>query len=376
MKKSIKPTTKMKHNNNYLPISIILPIGLLFLGFMFSQWQTFNEDFDDQVITTNINKIEKQKGVHLFGRIDATSFPTLTRNNIEWVTLVAWSSQDDWNSPMVDHYYGDSLRMRQRDSSWLERMEMIHSAGFKIFLKPHVWIDEPTDGKWRSDIFPTNEENWQLWKTSYRDFILRYAILAEKAEVEMFCIGTEFSRLSVEKLAFWKTLIQEVRGIYSGKITYAANWYNEYEKINFWEDLDYIGVQAYFPLTRNKNPTVKQISKGWKKHLSDLKSIHKKYNLPILFTEMGYKSTADSAINPWEWIDNFTEKDKAFSPETQANCYQAFFDTVWKKDWFAGVHIWQLRTNYRRRDDGQNKLDFTPLGKPAERVIAKGFSHD
>lgn len=208
---------------------------------------------------------------------------------------------------------------------------------------------------------------------SYRDFILRYADLAEQAQAEMFCIGTEFSRLSVEKPLFWKSLIRDVRLIYSGKLTYAANWYNEFEKITFWEDLDYIGIQAYFPLAKNKYPTVKQISKGWKKHLPTIKSVYKKYQRKILFTELGYKSTADSAISPWEWMDNPYSDHKTFSAETQANCYEAFFNTVWGKEWFAGVHIWSVRSNDAESAKGRNNLDFTPLGKPAESVIAKGF---
>ena len=87
---------------------------------------------------------------------------------------------------------------------------------------------------------------------------------------------------------------------------------------------------------------------------------------------MGYKSTADSAIDPWEWIDYPSNLDKSYSTKTQANCYEAFFNTVWKKEWFAGVHIWQLRSD-NVEDSGKNNLDFTPQGKPAENIIAKGF---
>jgi len=211
-----------------------------------------------------------------------------------------------------------------------------------------------------------------LWKKSYRDFILRYAEIAEQANAEMFCVGVEFSRLSVEKPEFWKKIIQEVRNIYSGKITYAANWYNEFEKVNFWEDLDFIGIQAYFPLTENEYPSVRQISKGWNKYLPVIESTHKKYNRKIIFTEMGYKSTANSAIKPWEWIENSSAIDNTFSAETQANCYKAFFKTVWKKKWFAGVHIWQLRSDFVANNEKSN-LDFTPQGKPAAGIIAAGF---
>ena len=125
----------------------------------------------------------KQKGIHLFGKIDSISLQVLTRNNIEWVTLVPWGVQDDYNSAIMNHHNSDSLLIRQSDSSWVKRLELVHSAGFKIFVKPHVWIDSPSDGKWRSDIFPSNETNWKTWQKSYREFILMYAKIAQENDV-------------------------------------------------------------------------------------------------------------------------------------------------------------------------------------------------
>lgn len=175
---------------------------------------------------------------------------------------------------------------------------------------------------------------------------------------------------------FGLCLLQKENGVlifYSGKITYAANWYNEYEKIIFWDDLDYIGIQAYFPLVENEYPNVEEISEGWNKYLPSIESVHKKFNRKIIFTELGYKSTSDSAISPWEWIENPASQNKTLSLETQANCYQAFFNTVWSKEWFGGVYFWQLRTDYKERRNRRNNRDFTPMEKPAEKIIAKGF---
>ena len=361
----------MKNTNiSYSSISRFLPFGLILSLFIFSQCQTLNERFDGQ---QNLEINSKQKGAHVFGRLDSTNFHFLTRNNIEWVTLVPWGSQKDYDSPIVRHQRGDSLHTAKRDSSWLKRVELVHNAGFKVFVKPHIWMHAPSDGKWRSEIYPTSDENWELWKKSYREFIIRYAKLAQKANAEMFCVGTELTRLSTEKPIFWNTLIKEVRTIYSGKITYAANWYNEYEKVLFWDKLDYIGIQAYFPLVDNKHPDVQQISDGWTQYFPAMEAMQTKYNRKVLFTELGYKSTADSAAKPWEWVDNPESHNKSLSHETQVNCYQAFFDTVWEQDWFAGVHIWQLRPDYEERDTRGGNLDFTPLGKPAEGVIARGF---
>ncbi len=365
----------MKNNTiRRFTFSIVLPFGLFF--FIFSQWDIFKKNFESQLnteieIPDLIEVDEKQKGAHVFGLIDSANYASLSQHNFEWITLVPWGSQENCTSPIVEHHYGDSLRTLRSDSNWVKRIEAAHTAGFKVFFKPHVWIDYPEEGKWRSDIFPKNEEDWQLWKESYRDFILRYAKIAEQTKAEMFCIGTEFSLLTAEKSSFWEGLIGEVRAIYSGEITYAANWYNEFEKITFWDKLDFIGIQAYFPLVENNYPSVEQISKGWKKHLLNIETIHKKYKRKVLFTEMGYKSTADSAIKPWEWIQS-ANLDRFFSAETQANCYGAFFNTVWKKKWFAGVHIWELRGDYVENKAYEN-LNFTPQGKLVEAVIAKGF---
>lgn len=316
--------------------------------------------------------IEKQKGAHVFGKVDTNSLQPFRNNNIQWISLVSWGFQEDYNSPQVEHHNGDSTAIEKHNQHWIEKINQVRAAGFKVFFKPHIWITNPSEGKWRSEIFPDNEADWETWKTSYRNFIIRYAKIAQQTEVEMFSIGMEFSRLVVEKPQFWEALIKEVRTIYTGKLTYAANWYKEYENVTFWNDLDYIGVQAYFPLVNNRYPSVEELSNGWDKHLPILKSVSKKYKKQILFTEIGYKSTSDSAIEPWRWIENTSEKESPYSAETQANCYKAFFNTVWKKDWFAGVHFWQLRTDYTENPRIRNR-DFTPQGKPAEIIIRQAF---
>jgi hypothetical protein len=45
-------------------------------------------------------------------------------------------------------------------------------------------------------------------------------------------------------------------------LTYAANW-DKYDQVSFWDELDFIGIQAYFPLTDQTNPSAEEIKKGW-----------------------------------------------------------------------------------------------------------------
>ncbi|MEM7104936.1 MAG: hypothetical protein AAF502_17500 [Bacteroidota bacterium] len=360
-------------NGKIFPSSfpILLAFGLLGALFIFSHSYPINENkgpgTEDFLTICN-----KQRGAHVWGIVDTTDFQPLIDNNLEWITLVSWGYQDDIDSPIVTHHDGDSIRIMDYDAHWVRKIKSVRAAGFKVFFKPHVWLLSPSEGKWRSDIFPANELGWQTWQESYRNFILRYAKVAERAKVEMFCVGMEFWRLSVEKPEFWIKLIEDVREVYSGKITYAANWYHEYEEIKFWDQLDFIGVQAYFPLANTTNPSLREISKGWSKHVRTLESLSKKWDRKILFTEMGYKSTTNSAITPWEWSQNLSDSDRQYSPETQAKCYQAFFNKVWGKDWFDGVHIWVMRIDIAENYHKDN-IDFTPLGKPAEVIISKGF---
>ncbi len=76
---------------------------------------------------------------------------------------------------------------------------------------------------------------------------------------------------------------------YHGKLTYAANW-DDYKKFPFWEKLNYIGVDAYFPLSSDKIPSVNSLQKSWKKYIDEMEKISLKHNRPILFTEYGYRN--------------------------------------------------------------------------------------
>jgi len=326
---------------------------------------------DADGMTTKVMLADKHRGAHIFGALDSANILQFKDRNIDWITLVSWADQKDYDSPQVS--YGAHLpdNIMSTNQKWLEEIKLAHNAGFKVAIKPHIWIYEPTDGTWRSDIHPRTAD-WEQWSTSYRKFIFRWLDVAIAAEAEMFCIGTELTRVALERPIFWKQLIQDIRQVYNGKLTYAANWYESYEQIDFWSELDYIGVQAYFPLTDDESPTTKELSKGWQSHLAALSALHEKHKRPILFTEIGYKSTTDSAIRPWEWLDYSSEDDKQLSHATQANCYEAFFSTVWSQDWFAGAHLWQLRSDFQK-GRGKSELDFTPQGKPAYEVIARGF---
>jgi len=256
----------------------------------------------------------------------------------------------------------------RQDSLYIAIIRKIRDKGLYVHLKPHLWMSEG----WRSNVSLDSKTEWDNWFRSYSTNMLHYAQMAETAGAELFCIGTELRSSIMEQPKAWCELISKIKAIYSGKLTYAANWHDEYEHVTFWDELDYIGVQAYFPLTEGKNPDLESIKKGWEPHLKTLESFSQEHAKPILFTEVGYKSEAAATIKPWEWGNTLGILYQKKSDRTQQLAYEALFQMAWHKTWFAGVHIWEWNTQ-STREGAKTNLNFSPRFKPAENTIAKWF---
>ncbi|MFK7969126.1 MAG: hypothetical protein AB8F95_02110 [Bacteroidia bacterium] len=106
---------------------------------------------------------------------------------------------------------------------------------------------------------------------------------------------------------YWLSVIEEVRKRYGGKLSYAANFDN-YHEVGFWDALDFIGINAYFPLRDYEKDFPKDsipaaLAQGWERVFADIDSFKVKDSLvgkPLLFTELGYIYRESCTILPWE----------------------------------------------------------------------------
>ena len=359
-------------------LKIFIPVMALFIGNSVLQSYRLSEVLDytwDTSVENNFTKVNnyysidnKQRGIHVFNISEnLEDIEQLKTNNFEWITLAPFINQDNYNEPSLRLVSDDSYNNMLKHYKAIK--EECDKYGIKIMLKPHIWLQSREKEKWRSDIKMESEEDWNTWFENYNETILKYAELAEKLQLEQFCIGTELEATVYEKPDQWKTLIKRVKATYKGKLTYAANWDNEYKEVPFWDELDYIGVQAYFPISTKDDPTLLELENYWRKHAEEIVLISSKYNKPILFTELGYKSIQGTSKKPWEWngLKNMVSK---ISKREQLLCYQAFFNTIWEEPWFHGIHIWEWQGN--GTSDGSN-TNFTIEGKPSLNLIAKYF---
>lgn len=244
-------------------------------------------------------------------------------------------------------------------------IKQLKTHNIQIMIKPQIWVWR---GEFTGKIEMLSESDWQSFETAYSKFILEHAQLAEDTNAEMFCIGTELETFVANRPQYWEKLIERIRAIYKGKLTYAANW-DEYKRTPFWKDLDYIGVDAYFPVSDLKTPSVEECKLGWQKHKMVLEDISKTFNKKILFTEFGYRSVDYAGKEPWRSDRSMT----AVNFEAQNNTTQALFEEFWhESDWFAGGFIWKWFHNYER-SGGEGDSQFTPQNKPSEEIVKRFF---
>lgn len=246
-----------------------------------------------------------------------------------------------------------------------ESIRLAHAAGIKVMLKPQVWIPNG----WTGNLDFATSALWADWEKSYERYILRFASLADSTGADMFCIGTEF-RTSIEKRPqFWIALIQKIKNVYSGKLTYSSNW-DDWDKVPFWKDLDYIGLGGYFPLCDVVCPKVDELKKAWIPIREQLKTYSRSQKKPVLFTEWGYMSVDGCGWRNWE-----LEKDidtRNINEQAQANCMEAMLATFQPEDWWAGSFLWKWFPNMRGHE-GYPERDYTPQGKLAEKTLRKWY---
>ncbi|RFN58877.1 glycoside hydrolase family 113 [Marixanthomonas ophiurae] len=256
-------------------------------------------------------------------------------------------------------WYGETIEGTKQYINKLQQNDI------NVMLKPQIWIRK---GEFTGHLAMSSEKDWEILETSYRNFILDFARLAEETNVPILCIGTELEQFIMRRPTFWNQLISEIKRFYNGKLTYAANW-DEYTKVPFWNQLDFIGVDAYFPISEEKTPTLQEAKKGWQKWKNEMKTVSEKHNKKILFTEYGYRNTDFSGKEPW----HSGREQKSINHDNQGTLLTALFEEVWQEPWMAGGFLWKWFIDHDKSGGGLNN-QFTVQNKPSQLVVQYFYS--
>jgi hypothetical protein len=326
----------------------------------------------NQPIGTQLESFEKPKAIEGLTLVaprnpmtNSDAIKNIKTVGSEWIAVVPYA----FSRPNEARVYYESNNKRwwgESKEGCEATIQMAKEAGLKVMLKPQVWIPRG----WTGDMDFEQDTAWVSWEKDYQAYILPMAALAQEQQVDLFCLGTEFKIACRKRTAFWKQLIKEVRTIYKGKVTYAANW-DEYPEVSFWEELDYVGINAYFPLVDASTPDIETIEKGWTPVLEKMERFQRKVNRPIIFTEFGYLSIAGCTYNTWQLEDNMNTL--PINELAQANAYEALFRTFWQKDWWQGGFVWKWFPE-TPSSDGRSFRDYTPQGKLAETTLKTWYN--
>ena len=310
-------------------------------------------------------KINGVSFVASYGAIDAQHVQPVLKVHANYVALMPFAFMKDLANPSLV-FNTDRQWFGETEKGLVHYANEFEKASVKVMVKPQIWVSQ---GQFTGLIKMTSEEDWTLFEANYEKYILSYAVIAQKIQADVLCIGTELGYFVAQRPKFWNGLIEKVKNAYKGKLTYAANW-DEFKRVSFWGYLDFIGVDAYFPLSVEKTPSVADFEKGWQPHKKEIKIIQQRYDKPILFTEYGYRSVDFNGLRPWE----SNQVQGAVNLLAQTNATQAIYNQFWQEDWFAGGFIWKWFHNHSDSGGSRNNR-FTPQNKPAETLIRKLYGH-
>jgi hypothetical protein len=273
-----------------------------------------------------------------------------------WIALCVWGFQDDINSTSIELDY--SLYSPTTESV-IHAINRCHELNMKVMLKPMI---DCRDEAWRGYINPSPQ-----WFASYQNFINFWADIAENYNVELFCAGCEYAN-TTQWSSSWRSIIQNIHSHYTGPVTYAANP-DEEKNIDWWDELDYIGIDAYYPLTDTNNPTPAELNTAWSSRFDAIETWHSSIwpYMQIIFTEIGYRSVDGTNRTPWERPSPPYNIDI----QEQADCYDALLSQCKDRSWWSGVFLWywEVDPNFGGFDDPY----YTPHNKPAETVLANYY---
>jgi hypothetical protein len=274
------------------------------------------------------------------------------------VSLMPFASQPGPDRPELR--YLNRSPGSETDIGLIHATRLARSRGFHVLYKPHLWIH----GSWTGEVRMASEQDWAAWWRGYRRYVLHHALLANWAGADLFSVGVELSK-TTDRDAEWRDLIAATRLFFPGAVTYSGNWYGDLETVKFWDRLDFMGIDAYFPLSASPQAGRAELEKGAKEVAARLAAVSRRAGKPMILTEVGF------AAHKAAWVAPHTEGGE-YSEDDQALAYDVFFKALGRPKWLAGTFVWKAFS--APGSEGGSRADFRFLGRKAEGEVREYYA--
>ena len=228
----------------------------------------------------------------------------------------------------------------EQPPAWLARpIAEAHRRGMAILIKPHLacW---GSPFSWPGEVDFEGAELERFF-TTYRGWIVALARATRGADA--FVVGTETDRLVAHE-GPWRALVAAVRAVTDAKLTYAAN-HTDFERVPFWDALDAVGVQGYFPLAAGDDPSPPELELGWRAAIERLRAVHERTGKPVVLTELGYDRSLAAAREPWAFSHPraaLRADDVPRAEALQVHCFEAALRALEdERSWLRGAFLWK-----------------------------------
>ncbi|MCH2105967.1 MAG: hypothetical protein MK291_04925 [Planctomycetes bacterium] len=231
----------------------------------------------------------------------------------------------------------------------------------------------------------TDVPAWRDYFVDQRRMLEHAGLTAELMGVELLSLGaelrtatktrvTENDDLPIEifetKREEWSRSISAARAVFSGGLTYGALWKQELEQVEFWDELDFIGL-VYFPrlgTPLGERPSDRSIQGSMTKVLRALVEKGAAHDRPVLLMEVGFPSSSrawwDAALGQGE-----------LDMDEQERLYSSFFGALTtvrgESDALRGTYFW--RWEIEPGSGGARDRGYSPQGKTAEAVLQRMY---
>jgi hypothetical protein len=357
----------------------------------------------------------------------------LKNQGMNSVSVTTYADQGAWDS--------DSIFFESEDRQALLQIQSAKRAGMNVVFIPRVRLvvnEAHNRFTWHGMIMPADERQLESWFRKYSKFILSWAKECEKQGVEVFAIGSELTELTsttpilefsplhsfylqaprIENatpddsqskhrawaaaltfegvgdtttrvqlinqrnqklLSLWKGLIKDVRAVFKGHITYAAN-FDAFTTVSFWNDLDLVGINAYFELrnaatlTTERDALAVVLVDGWTAALKAIEGFLKAADIKqqVLFTEIGYTRRVGSTVYPWDHEGIRLPQSPLLDSNERVLAVRALSEALKanKIQFLRGLLYWRLSTMERERE---YEPYLAVLGSKEDRDLFKGL---
>ena len=260
----------------------------------------------------------------------------------------------------------------------ISMIKKLKARDINVILEAYPWIKngESYETNWKPDDVNKFFDSWK------NDIL---GVLADKVAkpYRVYAMNVASNLVYLENYQDkWCDIIDFIKNKYNGFITYRTCWWYTakwdkkiYENFNkklsnkLFSKVDFISVAAYFELTDRMKNTVTQLEKAIYKVekfkrgqniKEQLYKLHKKWDKPIFFGELGFPRKEGASIEPWNEFCS-----RVVDGSEQARCFQAYKNVFEKEPWHLGFSVFAVG------EKGINK-NYYP-SKESEEVIKSWY---